>query len=122
MKSQTLDAGGATAVLDTIGNTPLIPLKRVWEGGADVTLYAKAEWFNPGGSIKDRPALEMIEQGERSGKLRPGKILLDATSGNTGIAYAMIGAVRGIPVRLAMPENVTPERLKICRLTVRIWY
>ena len=115
MKSQTPGIGGASAVLDTIGNTPLIPLERVWGGGPEVTVYAKAEWFNPGGSIKDRPALEMIEQGERSGKLKPGKILLDATSGNTGIAYAMIGAVRGIPVRLAMPENVTPERLKILR-------
>ena len=115
MKSRTLDTGGATAVLDTIGNTPLIPLERVWGGASDVAVYAKAEWANPGGSIKDRPALEMIEQGERSGKLEPGKTLLDATSGNTGIAYAMIGAVRGIPVRLAMPENVTPERLKILR-------
>ncbi|MCY3757774.1 MAG: PLP-dependent cysteine synthase family protein [Acidobacteria bacterium] len=115
MKSHTRDRGGATAVLDTIGNTPLIPLKRVWGGAPEVAVHAKAEWVNPGGSIKDRPALEMIEQGERSGKLEPGRILLDATSGNTGIAYAMIGAVRGIPVRLAMPENVTPERLKILR-------
>ena len=115
MKSRTVEAGSATAVLDTIGNTPLIPLERVWGGAPDVAVYAKAEWCNPGGSIKDRPALEMIEQGERSGKLKPGKTLLDATSGNTGIAYAMIGAVRGIPVRLAMPENVTPERLKILR-------
>ena len=59
MKPQTLDTGGATAILDTIGNTPLIPLKRVWGGGPDVTVYAKAEWVNPGGSIKDRPALEI---------------------------------------------------------------
>lgn len=115
MKSRTLEAGGATAVLDTIGNTPLISLERVWGGAPGVKVHAKAEWANPGGSIKDRPALEMIEQGVRSGKLEPGKVLLDATSGNTGIAYAMIGAVRGIPVRLAMPENVTPERLKILR-------
>ncbi len=102
-----------TAVLDTIGNTPLIHLERVGGRRPHVEVYGKAEWFNPGGSVKDRPALEMIEQGERTGKLKSGKILLDATSGNTGIAYAMIGAVRSIPVRLAMPENVTPERLKI---------
>jgi cysteine synthase B len=78
-----------------------------------VELYAKAEYFNPGGSVKDRPALNMILEGEASGKLAPGKILLDATSGNTGIAYAMIGAIKGIRVRLAMPENVTPERKRI---------
>jgi cysteine synthase B len=78
-----------------------------------VELYAKAEYFNPGGSVKDRPALNMILEGETSGRLTPGKILLDATSGNTGIAYAMIGAIKGIRVRLAMPENVTPERKRI---------
>jgi cysteine synthase B len=113
MSSEIEEACRKTAVLDTIGNTPLIHLERIGAGHPHVAVYAKAEWFNPGGSVKDRPALEMIEQGELSGKLKPGKILLDATSGNTGIAYAMIGAIRGIPVRLAMPENVTPERLKI---------
>ena len=76
-------------------------------------IYAKAEYFNPGGSVKDRPALNMILEGEASGKLVPGKILLDATSGNTGIAYAMIGAIKGIKVRLAMPENISLERRRI---------
>lgn len=80
-----------------------------------VELYAKAEWKNPGGSVKDRPAARMIADGERSGALTPGKVILDATSGNTGIAYAMIGAARGYRVRLCVPENVTPERKRILR-------
>ncbi len=81
----------------------------------NVELYAKAEWQNPGGSVKDRPAARMIADGERAGKLTRDKIILDATSGNTGIAYAMIGAARGFRVRLCMPENVTPERKKVLR-------
>ena len=87
-----------------------------FEGGLrNVELYAKAEWKNPGGSVKDRPAARMIADGERSGALTRDKILLDATSGNTGIAYAMIGAARGFRVRLCVPENVTPERKRILK-------
>ena len=103
----------STDLLSRIGNTPLVRLTRIERDCPGVEIYAKAEFFNPGGSVKDRPALNMIMEGEASGKLRPGKILLDATSGNTGIAYAMIGAIKGIRVRLAMPENVTPERKRI---------
>jgi len=103
----------STDLLSRIGNTPLVRLTRIERDCPGVELYAKAEYFNPGGSVKDRPALNMILDGESRGKLTPGKILLDATSGNTGIAYAMIGAIKGIQVRLAMPENVTPERKRI---------
>src|SRR3989337_4224102 len=91
----------ATAsVVDLIGNTPLIRLSSFEEGLRNVELYAKAEWKNPGGSVKDRPAVRMIADGERSGALTRDKIILDATSGNTGIAYAMIGAAREYRVRL----------------------
>ena len=75
-----------------------------------VEIYGKAEWFNPGGSVKDRPALRMIEEGERSGALTREKIILDSSSGNTGIAYAWIGAVKGYRVQLAVPRNVSQER------------
>jgi S-sulfo-L-cysteine synthase (O-acetyl-L-serine-dependent) len=102
-----------TDLLSRIGNTPLVRLSRIEQECPGVEIYAKAEYFNPGGSVKDRPALNMILLGEASGALNPDKILLDATSGNTGIAYAMIGAIKGIRVRLAMPENVTPERKRI---------
>lgn len=102
-----------TDILSRIGNTPLVKLSRISSECGEVEIFAKAEWFNPGGSIKDRPALNMVLDGERKGSLIPGKTLLDATSGNTGIAYAMIGAVKGFRVCLAMPENVTPERKKI---------
>jgi len=104
-----------TSVLDLIGHTPLVRLRRIERDCPGVQLYAKAEWQNPGGSVKDRPAARMIAEGERSGALRPGKLILDATSGNTGIAYAMIGASLGYKVRLCMPGNVTPERKKILR-------
>jgi len=100
------------ALTDLIGNTPLLRLDRVWP---DATLYAKAEWYNPGQSAKDRPAWKIIQEAERSGALRPGKTLLDATSGNTGIAYAMIGAARGYPVCLCMPASVSPARVKILK-------
>lgn len=100
-------------VLDLIGNTPLLRLRRFEEGLRNVELYGKAEWFNPGGSVKDRPAINMVREGWKSGALRPGKILLDATSGNTGIAYAMIGASAGFPVRLCVPSNVTIERKRL---------
>src|SRR4029079_12900819 len=105
----------ATSIVDLIGNTPLIRLVPFETGLRNVELYAKAEWKNPGGSVKDRPALRMIEEGERSGALTRDKILLDATSGNTGIAYAMIGAARGFRVRLCVPANVTPERKRILK-------
>ena len=98
---------------DLIGNTPLVRLCKIEREVPGVEIYGKAEFFNPGGSVKDRPALNMILEGERAGHLRPGKIILDATSGNTGIAYAMIGAARGYQVRLCLPKNVTPERKKI---------
>ena len=103
---------------DLIGNTPLLRLDRAAAAFAlstRVTLLAKAEWYNPGGSVKDRAALHIIREAERRGLLRPGMTLLDATSGNTGIAYAMLGAARGYRVKLAVPENVSPERLAILR-------
>ncbi|MCP4428290.1 MAG: cysteine synthase family protein [Chloroflexi bacterium] len=99
-----------------IGNTPLLKLEKtavVHNLHPSVSLYAKAEWFNPGGSVKDRPALNIIRTAERDGTLRPGMTILDATSGNTGIAYAMIGAARGYRVKLVLPDNVTPERKAI---------
>jgi cysteine synthase B len=102
-------------VIDRIGNTPLLRLERVGRDFPHIEFYAKAEWFNPGGSVKDRPALNMILEGERSGKLKLGKVLLDATSGNTGIAYAMVGAARGYKVRLCMPANASIERKRILR-------
>lgn len=103
------------SLLDRIGNTPLLRLERAGREFSNVEFYAKAEWFNPGGSVKDRPALSMIREGERSGALRPGKTILDATSGNTGIAYAMIGAAKGFPVTLCMPSNASVERKRILK-------
>lgn len=108
----------ATRPEDLIGNTPLLQLDRAAAAYAlstRVTLLAKAEWYNPGGSVKDRAALHIIREAERLGRLRPGMTLLDATSGNTGIAYAMLGAARGYRVKLAVPANVSPERLAILR-------
>jgi cysteine synthase B len=101
------------SVVELIGNTPLIRLSSFEAGLRNVQLWAKAEWRNPGGSVKDRPAARMLLDGERSGELTRDKIVLDATSGNTGIAYAMIGASRGYRVRLCVPANVTPERKRI---------
>ena len=104
------------SLLERIGNTPLLPIRRL---AADlppgVQILAKAEWFNPGGSVKDRPALWMIEDAERRGLLQPGKTILEATSGNTGIGLALIGALKGYPVELVMPANVTEERKGILR-------
>lgn len=103
---------------DLIGNTPLLRLDRTAIAAGispRVSLLAKAEWYNPGGSVKDRAALNIIRTAEWQGALRPGMTLLDATSGNTGIAYAMLGAARGYRVRLTVPENVSPERLSILR-------
>ena len=102
-----------TSLLAQIGNTPLIRLEKVVADLEGIEVYAKAEYFNPGGSVKDRPALNMILDGERTGRLAPGRILLDATSGNTGIAYAMIGAVKGFPVRLCLPANASEERKRV---------
>ncbi len=100
--------------LQLVGNTPLIRLRRVTAGLPEtVQVYGKAEYANPGGSVKDRPALNMILTGEQDGKLVPGKIILDATSGNTGIAYAWIGAAKGYKVKLALPANASPERKQI---------
>ena len=100
-----------------IGNTPLLRLRRVTRSLPNgVELLVKAEHLNPGGSVKDRPALAMILEGERSGRLYPGKIILDATSGNTGIAYAMLGAARGYPVTLCLPANASEERKCILRI------
>ncbi len=101
-----------------IGNTPLLNLARTAEAfglARDVFLMAKAEWFNPGGSVKDRAALNIIRAAEENGMLRPNMTLLDSTSGNTGIAYAMLGAARGYHVKLTVPANVSPERLVILR-------
>ncbi len=120
---QTTLSGASARLENLIGNTPLLEL----DGAAatehllgrrlspEVAVLAKAEWYNPGGSVKDRAALNIIRAAEWRGELRPGMTLLDATSGNTGIAYAMLGAARGYRVRLAVPENVSPERLSILR-------
>jgi cysteine synthase B len=98
---------------ERIGNTPLIRLERVTKGLDGIAVLAKAEWNNPGGSVKDRAAWSMVRDAIERGLLRPGKILLDATSGNTGIAYAMLGAAMDFPVKLVMPRNVSPERKRI---------
>jgi len=114
--SQVADRASTSSVLDLIGRTPLVRLHHFErEVPAGVELYAKAEWQNPGGSVKDRAAARMILEGERSGKLTPAKTVLDATSGNTGIAYAMVGASRGYSVKLCVPENASPERKLILR-------
>jgi S-sulfo-L-cysteine synthase (O-acetyl-L-serine-dependent) len=100
-------------LVDQIGNTPLIRIERVTGEFQNVEFLAKAEWFNPGGSVKDRAAYSMIRDGERRGALRQGKVILDATSGNTGIAYAMIGAALGYRVKLCLPRSASPERKQI---------
>ena len=103
----------SASVNDLIGNTPLLRLTGLEPSGSEI--YAKAEWQNPGGSVKDRAAARMIREGERTGSLRAGGTILDATSGNTGIAYAMLGAALGYRVRLCLPANVTVERLRMLR-------
>jgi len=100
-------------VFARIGNTPLLRLDALVANLPAVRLLGKAEWYNPGGSIKDRAAANIVCEARRAGKLAPGKILLDSTSGNTGIAYAMLGAALGFPVTLCVPENVSPERKRI---------
>jgi cysteine synthase B len=102
-----------TSLLDRIGNTPLIQLDRLTAHLPGVQLYGKAEWMNPGGSVKDRAASAIVAAAQREGKLADGKSLMDATSGNTGIAYAMLGAAQAFPVTLCMPSNVSVERKRI---------
>jgi S-sulfo-L-cysteine synthase (O-acetyl-L-serine-dependent) len=115
MAIPAISASITPSIVDLVGNTPLIRLRKIEKDLPGVELYAKAEWKNPGGSVKDRPALRMIQEGIASGRLTDDKIILDATSGNTGIAYAMMGAAMGFKVTLCMPENVTPERKRILR-------
>ena len=100
----------AAEIIRLIGNTPLLRIRMFEREFPRVEVYAKAEWFNPGGSVKDRAALSMIEDGEQRGALTPEKTLVDSTSGNTGIAYAMVGAAKGYRVKLVMPSNVSSER------------
>jgi cysteine synthase B len=101
-------------ILELIGDTPLIEIQKITEGlPAGVKVYAKLEGFNPGGSVKDRPAWRMIQEGLQTQKLKPGKTIIDSTSGNTGIALAMIGSVIGYPVELVLPANVSVERKQI---------
>ena len=99
--------------LELIGNTPLLRLERLTHDLPGIELLGKAEWFNPGGSVKDRAASNIVAEARASGKFGPGKTLLDSTSGNTGIAYAMLGAAQGFPVTLCMPGNVSVERKRI---------
>jgi cysteine synthase B len=104
-----------SSVLDLIGRTPLVRLHRFERETPGVELWAKAEWQNPGGSVKDRAAARMILEAEESGALTRDRVILDATSGNTGIAYAMVGAARGYRVKLCLPDNASPERKLILR-------
>jgi cysteine synthase B len=105
----------AEPLLATVGNTPLLCLEKIAREFPGVDIFAKAEYFNPGGSVKDRAALNMVLDGERSGKLNHHRVILDATSGNTGIAYAMIGANRGYKVKLVLPANASGERQRILK-------
>ena len=103
------------SVLELVGNTPLVRINKLTKHLQKVEIYAKLESYNPGGSVKDRPALQMVEDAENSGELTKEKIILDSTSGNTGIAYAWIGALKGYKVELVMPMNVSEERKRIVR-------
>lgn len=111
--SPTKTGSPGLTLIERIGNTPLIRLDRIAADYAGVQVLGKAEWTNPGGSVKDRPASAMVMDALRRQQLCPGRRLLDATSGNTGIAYAMLGAALGFGVTLCMPENVSPERKRI---------
>jgi cysteine synthase B len=106
-------ARAGESILARIGNTPLLRLASIGREFENVEICGKAEWFNPGGSVKDRPALGMIDAGLKSGMLVPGKTIIDATSGNTGIAYAMIGAALGYPVTLCLPDSASQERKRM---------
>lgn len=110
-----INSRAAKSVTELVGNTPLIGFPAISAEVPGVRILGKAEWHNPGGSVKDRPALWMIRDGEHSGALTPEKTILDATSGNTGIAYAWIGAALGYKVKLCMPRNASEERKKILR-------
>lgn len=103
------------SLLELVGNTPLVRINRLTQHLKDIEIYAKLEGYNPGGSVKDRAALRMIEDAERAGRLTKDKVILDSTSGNTGIAYAWIGAVKGYQVELVVPSNVSEERKKILK-------
>lgn len=107
-------AAAGPTVLDQIGNTPLLPIRRL-APSRNVQIWVKAEWMNPGGSVKDRPALNMILEAERRGDLAPEKTIIDASSGNTAIAYAMIGAAKGYGVTVCLPDNASTERKQILR-------
>ena len=111
----TLVNATKSSLLSQIGNTPLLRLAKLDAAFPGVEIYAKAEFFNPGGSVKDRAALSMILDGERSGRLTRDKIILDATSGNTGIAYAMIASLKDYQVKLCLPENASHERKQILK-------
>jgi cysteine synthase B len=115
IKPEVVPVQRAVSVLELIGNTPMLEVRKVTAGmlRPGVRVFAKLEGFNPGGSVKDRPARKMVEVGIQSGELRPGKVIIDSTSGNTGIALAMVGAVLGYPVELVMASNVSRERKKI---------
>ncbi len=114
MKSSSSIDTVSNNILETIGNTPLLRIRKLTEHlNNKVSIYAKLERFNPGGSVKDRPAYQMIKDAEESGLLTKDKIMLDATSGNTGIAYAMIAAVKGYKVKIVIPKNASIERKKI---------
>jgi cysteine synthase B len=113
--SPAADRTAGVSILDLIGRTPLVRLRNFERETPGVEIYAKVEWQNPGGSVKDRAAARMIAEGEASGALKPELTILDATSGNTGIAYAMIGAARGYKVKLCVPDNASPERKLILR-------
>ena len=105
----------SSSVTDLIGRTPLLRLDRFLPPGSRVEIYAKAEFQNPGGSVKDRAAASILREAERTGRLHKGVTILDATSGNTGIAYAMIAAARGYSLKLCVPDNVTAERKRTLR-------
>ena len=109
----TLTNSLGTALLERIGNTPLVRLERIAAHLPGIQILGKAEWTNPGGSVKDRAASAIVADAQQRGLLSPGKHLLDATSGNTGIAYSMLGAAMGFGVTLCMPSNVSPERKRI---------
>jgi cysteine synthase B len=115
ISNAVIPARRASTLLENIGNTPLIRLQRVTAELPGIEIYGKAEYFNPGGSVKDRPASRMIAEGERSGKLTRDKTIIDATSGNTGIAYAMVAAAKGYRVRLCLPKNASEERKRILK-------
>ena len=111
----TASSARATGLLDQIGHTPLIRLDKIDSALPGIEIYGKAEFLNPGGSVKDRPALNMIRDGERTGRLHQGRVILDSTSGNTGIAYAMIASYLGYHVKLCLPANASPERKQILK-------